>query len=318
MFDFALNQPTSDLEARFNNSYNFCMEHHAIEDLHPPEASWIDLVQMALNEDIGSGDVTSQSTVDSHLEAYANMTARENMTICGVHVVERVFRQLDSSIEIETIYRDGSLVKADQVIMKIKGGAREILTAERVALNFIQHLSGIATKTSHYCSFLDGLETKLLDTRKTTPGWRLLEKYAVLCGGGTNHRGGLFDMIMIKDNHLQAIQQVSDTTVKTAVERARSAHPNLKIEVEADDLSQVRDAIEAGADIVLLDNMSLGDLKEAVELCKGICQTEASGGITEETIRQIAESGVDFISSGALTHSARNVDIGLDFQMQMM
>lgn len=270
---------------------------------------------MALSEDIGEGDVTSQSTVDSHLKASANMTAREDMTICGVNIAGAAFHQLDSNMEIETLYGDGSIVKAGQVIMKINGRAREILTAERVALNFIQHLSGIATKTSHFCSFLQGLDTKLLDTRKTTPGLRLLEKYAVLCGGGTNHRVGLFDMVMIKDNHLQALQQITDAAIKTAVEKARQAHPDLKIEVEADNLNQVRNAVDAGADIILLDNMSLEQMKAAVQICKDKCKTEASGGITENSLRQIAESGVDFISSGALTHSARNVDIGLDFQM---
>ncbi len=291
------------------------MQRQDLQDLHPPKASWLELVIMALSEDIGEGDVTSQSTVDSHLKASANMTAREDMTICGVNIAGAAFHQLDSNMEIETLYGDGSIVKAGQVIMKINGRAREILTAERVALNFIQHLSGIATKTSHFCSFLQGLDTKLLDTRKTTPGLRLLEKYAVLCGGGTNHRVGLFDMVMIKDNHLQALQQITDAAIKTAVEKARQAHPDLKIEVEADNLNQVRNAVDAGADIILLDNMSLEQMKAAVQICKDKCKTEASGGITENSLRQIAESGVDFISSGALTHSARNVDIGLDFQM---
>ena len=192
--------------------------------------------------------------------------------------------------------------------------ARAILTAERVALNFLQRLSGVATITRLFVDAVAGTNARILDTRKTTPGWRRFEKYAVACGGGQNHRFGLFDMVLIKDNHLAALREEKPNAIAAAIARSRQAYPNLKVEVEADQLDQVQQAVEAGADIILLDNMSLEDLRGAVKLVQGRSKLEASGGVNLNTVRSIAETGVDFISVGALTHSARAVDIGLDFK----
>jgi nicotinate-nucleotide pyrophosphorylase (carboxylating) len=199
-------------------------------------------------------------------------------------------------------------------LLELHGPARAILTGERVALNFLQRLSGVATLTGQFVEAVKGTRAQILDTRKTTPGWRVLEKYAVVCGGGHNHRFGLFDMVLIKDNHLAALKMESANPIAMALERARAMHPKLKIEVEADTLEQVEQAVAAEADLVLLDNMNLVQLRLAVQKCKGHAQTEASGGVTLASARTIAEAGVDFISVGALTHSARAVDIGLDFQ----
>jgi nicotinate-nucleotide pyrophosphorylase (carboxylating) len=197
--------------------------------------------------------------------------------------------------------------------LQVSGPAQAILTAERVALNFVQRLSGVATLTAQFVHAIKGTSAQILDTRKTTPGWRRLEKYAVACGGGTNHRFGLFDMVLIKDNHLAALRDAQPNAVAVAVQQARARYPQLKIEVEADTLDQVEQALEAGADFVLLDNMTLIQLRLAVQKCKGRAKTEASGGVNLASVRSIAETGVDFVSVGALTHSARAVDIGLDF-----
>ena len=188
------------------------------------------------------------------------------------------------------------------------------MSAERVALNFLQRLSGVATLTAQFVDAVKGTGAQILDTRKTTPGWRRLEKYAVTCGGGKNHRFGLFDMVLIKDNHLVALKSASPNPIAAAVQRARAQYPALKVEVEADTLEQVEQAVAAGADFVLLDNMNVVQLRLAVQKCKGRAQTEASGGVNLASVRAIAETGVDFISVGALTHSARAVDIGLDFE----
>src|ERR1051326_9017791 len=199
--------------------------------------------------------------------------------------------------------------------MIVNGPARAVLTAERVTLNFVQRLSGIATLTAQFVEAIQGTRAQILDTRKTTPGWRRLEKYAVACGGGHNHRFGLFDMVLVKDNHLAALKSESSNAIAVALQRARAAHPRLKIEVEADTLDQVEQAVAAGADLILLDNMNPVQLRLAVQKCKGRAQTEARGGVSLASVRAIAETGVDFISVGALTHSARAMDIGLDFEM---
>jgi nicotinate-nucleotide pyrophosphorylase (carboxylating) len=198
--------------------------------------------------------------------------------------------------------------------MEISGPARPILSAERVALNFVQRLSGIATLTAQFVEAIKGTAAQILDTRKTTPGWRRFEKYAVACGGGRNHRFGLFDMVLIKDNHLAALRNAAPNAAAAAVQQAREKYPALKVEVEADDLEQVEHAVAAGADFILLDNMSFDELRAAVRTCKGRVKTEASGGVNLANVRAIAETGVDFISIGALTHSANAVDIGLDFE----
>ncbi len=271
-------------------------------------------VQSALAEDVGSGDVTSLAIVSAEALAKAFMVAREPLVIAGLDLAEAAFSEISPAIKIVRIARDGQMVKAGQQLMTVEGPARAILSAERVALNFVQRLSGVATLTAQFVEAVKGMRAKILDTRKTTPGWRRLEKYAVTCGGGQNHRLGLFDMVLIKDNHLAALKNESPNPIAAAVERARAKYPPLKIEVEADTVEQVKQAVEAGADIVLLDNMNLTQLRLAVQMAKGRAQTEASGGVNLSTVREIAETGVDFISVGAMTHSARATDIALDFE----
>jgi nicotinate-nucleotide pyrophosphorylase (carboxylating) len=271
-------------------------------------------VQIALAEDIGAGDVTSLSTVPEDARVIVVMRAREVLVAAGLPVAEAVFRELSPQIQIEQLARDAHPAKAGEILLRISGQARAILSAERVALNFVQRLSGIATLTSQFVDVIKGTNAQILDTRKTTPGLRRLEKYAVTCGGGVNHRFGLFDMVLIKDNHLAALRDAQPNAVTAAVKAARAKYPGLKIEVEADTLEQVDQAVSAGADFVLLDNMTLVQLRLSVQKCKGRAKTEASGGVNLSTVRGIADTGVDFISVGALTHSARAVDIGLDFE----
>jgi nicotinate-nucleotide pyrophosphorylase (carboxylating) len=271
-------------------------------------------VQAALAEDIGSGDATTLSTVPEHAQAAAVMSVREPVVLAGLAFALAAFEQLAPDIDFVEKFSDGASIPPGASVLNIRGPARALLSAERVALNFVQRLSGIATLTRRYVDAVAGTRARILDTRKTTPGWRRFEKYAVACGGGTNHRIGLFDKILIKDNHLAAVKEEKPNAIHAAVSRARACYPDLEVEVEADNLEQVRQAIEAGADSVLLDNMNLAQLKEAVVLNGGRVRLEASGGVTLDTVRAIADTGVDFISVGALTHSARAVDIGLDFK----
>lgn len=271
-------------------------------------------MRQALAEDVGSGDATTLATVPCDAVAYALMVAREPLVLAGLDFVEETFRQLSQQVEIKALRQDGRAVEAGSSILRLSGPARALLTGERVALNFVQRLSGIATLTAQFVEAVAGTGARILDTRKTTPGWRRFEKYAVECGGGKNHRLGLHDMVLIKDNHLVALRSEPPSAIQAAVERARQCYPHLKIEVEADSLEQVEEAIAARADIVLLDNMNPAQLKAAVDKCRGRLQTEASGGVTLSTVRAIADTGVDFISVGALTHSARAVDIALDFE----
>ncbi len=270
-------------------------------------------VQRALAEDIGGGDVTTLATVPKNATSVALLRAREPLVVAGIQFAETAFRELSPKIKIEKRSRDGQKLAAGKTLLKISGPARAILTAERVALNFVQRLSGVATLTSKFVEAICGTDAKILDTRKTTPGWRRFEKYAVAAGGGKNHRLGLSDMILIKDNHLAALRDEKPNAIGAAVARARKKFPKLKVEVEADTLKQVEQAVEARADFILLDNMDLKQLRLAVKIVNGRAQTEASGGVNLQTVRAIAETGVDFISVGALTHSARAVDIGLDF-----
>jgi nicotinate-nucleotide pyrophosphorylase (carboxylating) len=271
-------------------------------------------VKAALDEDIGSGDATTLATVPPDLKARALMRARAPLVVCGTAWVEAAFHQLSPKVRVQTLMRDGQRAKPGDVLLNISGPARPILSAERVALNFAQRLSGVATLTAKFVEAVRGTGAQILDTRKTTPGWRRFEKYAVTCGGGRNYRIGLFDMILIKDNHLAALRQEKPNAIAAAICRARKKFPRLKIEVEADTLQQVRQALDAGAEIILLDNMSLSRLRQAVKMAKGHARTEASGGVNLKTVRAIAQTGVDFISVGALTHSARAVDIALDFE----
>jgi nicotinate-nucleotide pyrophosphorylase (carboxylating) len=271
-------------------------------------------VQLALAEDIGAGDVTTLATVPGNSTSCALMRARESLVVAGLALAEGTFRELSPALQIERVIEDGQPARVKDVLLKITGPTQAILTAERVALNFIQRLSGVATLTAQFVEAIKGTSTRILDTRKTTPGWRRLEKYAVACGGGLNHRFGLFDMVLIKDNHLAALRDAQPNAIAAAIQRSRAQYPKLKIEIEADTIEQVDQALEAGADLILLDNMSLVQLRVAAQKCNGRAQTEASGGVNLSTVRAIAETGVDFISVGALTHSARAVDIGLDFE----
>lgn len=271
-------------------------------------------VRQALAEDLGPGDATTLATVPAPARLTVIMRAREPLVVAGLAFAEAAFKQLSASIRVQQLTRDGRGVKAGAGLLRVSGAARAILSAERVALNFAQRLSGVATLTAQYVAAVRGTRARIIDTRKTTPGWRRFEKYAVACGGGRNHRLGLFDLVLIKDNHLAALRAAKPNAVAAAVQRARTRFPGLKIEVEADTLAQVAQAVAAGADIVLLDNMTPAQLRRAVARVAGRAQTEASGGVNLKTVRAIARTGVDFISVGALTHSARAVDIGLDFE----
>jgi nicotinate-nucleotide pyrophosphorylase (carboxylating) len=271
------------------------------------------IVRAALTEDVGPGDVTTLATVPADATATAIMVARESLVVCGLPVAEEVFREVSASLNLTPAAKDGQQVAKGQVLLNIHGSARAILSAERVALNFVQRLSGVATLTARFVEAVAGTDAQILDTRKTTPGWRQLEKYAVQCGGGVNHRFGLFDRVLIKDNHLAALRGELPNAIEAAVRRARAQFPQLTVEVEADTLDQVGQACQAGADVILLDNMSNANLQAAVRLIAGRAKTEASGGINLATVRSVAETGVDFISVGALTHSAPAVDIALDF-----
>jgi nicotinate-nucleotide pyrophosphorylase (carboxylating) len=233
--------------------------------------------------------------------------------VAGLDLAVAAFRRLSRTVKIKARARDGQTVAAGAVLLEIAGPTRAILSAERVALNFVQRLSGVATCTAQYVAAVRGTPARILDTRKTTPGWRRFEKYAVVCGGGKNHRLGLDDMVLIKDNHLAALHAEKPNAVAAAVARARARFPKLTVEVEADTLAQVAQAVAAGADIILLDNMTPARLRQAVRLVAGRALTEASGGVTLKTIGAVARSGVDYISVGAITHSARAVDLGLDF-----
>ncbi len=271
------------------------------------------LVRSALREDIGRGDVTTLSTVPRSHQSSAEMRAREPLVLAGIAFAQAAFRQRSIGVKLKADAKDGDLVEAGQTLLGISGSSQALLSAERVALNFVQQLSGVATLTRKFVDEVAGTGARILDTRKTTPGLRLVQKYAVTCGGGVNHRIGLWDRVLIKDNHLVAVRDAKPNAIAAAVARARAKHPRLKVEVEADTLEQVAQAVAAGADIILLDNMGNAELRAAVKIVGRSAKTEASGGVNLRTVRGIAETGVDYISVGALTHSARAVDIGLDF-----
>jgi nicotinate-nucleotide pyrophosphorylase (carboxylating) len=271
------------------------------------------LVARALAEDVGAGDVTTLACVPATAQARACLVARTPLTVAGLPLAVAAFHALDPHLDLDLRVPDGAAVPAGDPLLEVSGPARPILTAERVALNFLQRLSGIATLAARFVAAVAGTRARILDTRKTTPGWRALEKYAVACGGGVNHRFGLADLVLIKDNHLAALAGERPNPVAAAVARARAARPYLKVEVEADTLEQVRQAVDAGADIILLDNLPPARLREAAALVAGRALLEASGGVTLATVREVAETGVDFISVGALTHSAPAADLGLDF-----
>jgi nicotinate-nucleotide pyrophosphorylase (carboxylating) len=269
------------------------------------------LIDLALSEDIGAGDVTSEYFVGEDDQASARAIAQERAVVAGTEVAAEVFRRVDPALRVEIAQKDGAIVSAGVAVLEVRGRARSILTAERVALNFLQRLSGIATLTHQFVEAAGPNGAKILDTRKTTPGLRKLEKAAVVAGGGTNHRRGLYDMVLVKDNHLLARNGLAQ--LSTAIARVRQERPDLKIEVEADTLVQVRALLEVeGVDVILLDNMRATELREAVAIGKGRVKFEASGGVSLSNVRQIAATGVDFVSIGALTHSARAIDFSLE------
>jgi nicotinate-nucleotide pyrophosphorylase (carboxylating) len=268
------------------------------------------IVAAALEEDDAKHDITTAATVLSDRRARCRLVARKTGVISGLVLAREAFAQLDKAVTIRTEHEDGTRIKPETPVMFLSGHARGLLSAERVALNFVQRLSGIASLTARYVEAIAGTGAHILDTRKTTPGWRRLEKYAVRCGGGLNHRLYLSSGVLIKDNHLAAV----DGDIALAVKRARAVAPEgIKIEVECDRLEQVSIALDAGADVIMLDNMGLTDLREAVRLVDGLAVTEASGRVNLDTVRSIAETGVDWISVGALTHSAPALDLALDF-----
>lgn len=268
--------------------------------------SVIDIIHRALEEDTGPGDITTSLLIPEENTSKALYIAKGNFVLAGIPFAKEVFRILDPLIDFRIIFHEGAKSKEGDTIAEVSGKTRVILSGERVSLNILQRLSGIATLTSMYVDRIKGLKAKIVDTRKTTPCLRFMEKYAVRIGGGFNHRFGLFDGILIKDNHIEAVG-----SVKEAVKRAKTVHHPAKIEVEVENLQDFIEAIEAGADIVMLDNMSVSDIKEAVKISNGKVLLEASGGINLENVRDIAETGVDIISIGALTHSATAVDISL-------
>lgn len=269
-------------------------------------------VRAALDEDLGrAGDITSQATIPADMQASAVMAARKPGVIAGLAIAEAAFRIVDPSLRFEALVEDGAKVPAKTAVARISGNARAILTAERVALNYTCRLSGIATLTAEYVALVAHTHAKICCTRKTTPGLRAFEKYAVRCGGAMNHRFGLDDAFLIKDNHIA----VAGGT-RAALRAAKAAAGHLvKVEIEVDNLDQLREVVEEGADFVLLDNMSVDDMREAVKICAGRVKLEASGGINKDTVKGIAETGVDLISSGALTHSAPILDLGLDIEI---
>ncbi len=271
----------------------------------------LQLLDLALREDVGSGDITSQYFVGENEKASARVVAKERAIVAGTEVAAEIFRRVDPELRVETVQKDGATVAGGMAVLEIRGRARSILTAERVALNFLQRLSGIATLTRQFVEAAGSNGAKILDTRKTTPGLRKFEKAAVAAGGGTNHRFGLFDMVLVKDNHLLARDGLA--RLSAAIERVHKDHPGLQIEVEADNLDQVRALLEVpGIEVILLDNMRGPQMREAVAIGKGKVKFEASGGINLRNVRQVAATGVDYVSIGALTHSAPAIDFSLE------
>jgi nicotinate-nucleotide pyrophosphorylase (carboxylating) len=267
------------------------------------------LIELALGEDVGKGDLTSEAIIDQDLLVKVAIVAKEEGIIAGLEIAKTVFQKLDPTLVFESSFKDGNKLIKKDIVATIKGRARSILSAERTALNFLQRLSGIATLTSKYVERIKDTRVKILDTRKTTPGLRALEKYAVKIGGGENHRMGLFDMILIKENHIKAVGDIS-----WAIQKTKAKYPNEKIEVETRNLDEVKEAVKSGADWIMLDNMSIEEMKKAVKVIRSSqreIKIEASGRVDLDNVREIALTGVDFISVGALTHSAPALDFSL-------
>ena len=289
-----------------------------------------EIVDRALAEDLGKGDVTTEALISSDQRGTGFIVAKKEGILAGIEVAKQVFHRVDPELKVEILLEDGARVEPGSKIAKVSGSIASILKAERIALNFLQRLSGIASETNRYVARVEGLPVRIMDTRKTTPGWRLLEKYAVRVGGGENHRMNLGDGILIKDNHLMALRS-QGLNIKEIIAKARQNAPlslrgaerrsnlqtrQIQVEVEVGAVSEALEAVEAGADIVMLDNMNLEDMRKAVKSIHGRALIEASGGITLDNVRAVAETGVDFISIGALTHSSRALDISLELEAQ--
>ncbi len=286
------------------------------EDILPleQEPEVRELIARELAGDVGPGDATTLALVDEKSVAVARIVARHELMLAGVDIAAEVFRMADPALTVESLCADGTPVGAGTAVLRVEGSARALLTAERTALNLLQRMTGIATATECLVRIVTDYGTLILDTRKTVPGLRRLDKYAVKCGGGTNHRTGLHDAILIKDNHLAFWRQKNRGTLADAVQCARTAYPGLQIEIEVDTLDQLREALPGKPDWVLLDNMSPETVAEAVLLCGAACRTEASGGITKDNVREYARAGVTAISIGALTHSSKAADLSLEFE----
>jgi len=272
-----------------------------------PRSVVSDIVARALAEDVGTGDITTLAIVGEDARCRAEVIAKGDGVIAGLDLAEATFQALDPELSFETLVEEGDRVTVGTVVARVAGRTRAILTGERVALNFLQRMSGIATLTARYVAAVAGTKARIRDTRKTAPGLRLLDKHAVRAGGGANHRIGLFDAVLIKDNHIRAAGGVRE-----AVRQARSAAPQMRVEVEAQSIAQVEEAVAAGAEMILLDNMDVSAVARAVEVMAGKCEVEVSGGVGLETARALAECGVDYISVGALTHSAAALDLSLE------
>jgi nicotinate-nucleotide pyrophosphorylase (carboxylating) len=283
--------------------------------VHPPRHQVLAIIQRALEEDIGAGDVTTDNAVPPDQRSRAVLLAKQDGVLCGGRVFAETLAQVDRAVAVDLLIPDGAAITKGEVVARIEGPTRALLTGERTALNFVQRLSGIATTTAAFVARLHGLPTRLIDTRKTTPGLRVLEKYAVRVGGGHNHRFNLADAVLLKDNHLAALRN-RGLDLASAIQTVRRRIPHtMRIEVEVTALDQIDAALAGGADIVLLDNMTTEEMRAAVRRISGRAITECSGTVTLETVRERAESGVDLISSGALTHSAKALDLSLEIDI---
>ena len=284
--------------------------------MSPSKLQIEEIIDRALAEDLGKGDVTTETLISGDQQGRAFIVAKKEGTLAGTGAAKQVFHRVDPDLKVEILLEDGVRVKPGSKIGEVSGSIASILKAERVVLNFLQRLSGIASETNQYVEAVKGLPVRIMDTRKTTPGMRLLEKHAVKAGGGENHRMSLGDGVLIKDNHLAALRS-QGLNIKEIVAKARQNSPQrLSVEVEVETVAEALEAVEAGADTVMLDNMSLGDMRKAVKAIHGRALVEASGGITLDNVRAVAETGVDFISIGALTHSVRALDISLELEAQ--
>lgn len=270
------------------------------------------IVAVAIEEDVGAGDITTNSVIEKNRQAKADIVVEEDCTVAGIPLAQVLYETIDEDLDFQKEVEDGKKVPKESIIVRLHGSARSILTGERIALNFLQRLSAIATLTSQFVAKTKQFGTKIMDTRKTTPGLRYLQKYAVGVGGGSNHRMGLYDMFLIKDNHLCALAGEKSPAIATAIERARKFNPNVQVEIEVENLQELEQAIRAQPDMILLDNMPVEEISEAVKMAQGEVVLEASGGVTLDNVEEIARTGVDCISVGALTTAARAINMKME------